>query len=148
MPEAGRVVKTSPEAPARRAASRERRRDATPAGPQVMQLAAARWVLDVVLVHQGGWPLTSCSCFYGTCGGCDHGRHDRCLNLQRPSAWYGTSETWITRKGRIVGPPVWLAGRPCRYRCPCTCPAAEPTRPPAADLPSSDQLELFALEVA
>lgn len=145
-------MKTSAEAPARRKASIEAKRAAVSPGPQLMDPAAARWVLDVVLTWRKGEPDLPCSCLFGPCGRCGRGecrrggQHDVCLNTSRPSAYYGTEETWMTpRPGWAMGVPVWLADRTCRYRCPCPCttepmPNPLPAPPPLLTEPLQESL--------
>lgn len=126
-------------------------------GPALVDHDTALWILDNVLTASArSHPGVPCSCLLGLCGPCQRGEcrrgreHDDCLNLQRPSSWYGIEDTWITdRRGMVTGPSVWLADRTCRYRCPCTCWTEPPTnplpeRPPARPVPSRpEQLDLF-----
>jgi hypothetical protein len=126
-------VKTDYGRKSARDAARLQERRATFADVGVMDQAAALWVLDNVLTHQRGMPYIPCACLHGKCGPCERGdcrrgrKHDQCLNVRRPSAYYGTSETWLTPSpGYAMGPEVWLADRTCRYRCPCTCTAGRP----------------------
>lgn len=125
-------------------------RRATFAAVGVMAEPAALWVLDNVLTYQRGMPQTRCACLHGLCGPCGRGEcrrgreHDACLNIRRPSAWFGTSETWLTpRPGYAMGPKVWLADRTCRYRCPCPCSTERPPVPVLEAGPPV-QLDLFA----
>jgi hypothetical protein len=128
------------------AATRERRRaELGTIGPAQMDPADALWILDYVLRWANGWPVTPCWCLLGTCGACATGQHQRCLNTQRPPAWHGSPEGWITdRRGFVLNATVWLADRTCRYRCPCACPPSPSpaTRPVPA--PRPEQLDLFA----
>lgn len=134
-----------------RDAARLDERRATFADAGVMDQAAALWVLDNVLTHQGGMPGTVCACLYGLCGPCSRGEcrrgrtNDSCLNIRRPSAYFGTSEAWLTpRAGFAMGPEVWLADRTCRYRCPCTCSSEVlPVVVPAVPAGPPVQLDLF-----
>lgn len=77
--------------------------------------------------------LVVCPCQWGSTTWCTNGQHDRCrAHTVTPP------ETYLTNtSGDIVhnhhGHPVqvWLTGRTCQWRCPCTChttPTTEPTQ--------------------
>ncbi|MET9819612.1 DUF6248 family natural product biosynthesis protein [Streptomyces sp. NPDC006355] len=76
--------------------------------------------------------LTRCACQYGASGHCHVGRHDRCAH-RLDSRFYdvGFPESYLLSRRTDGGhatvlAEVWPAGRPCRWRCSCTCHNPDP----------------------
>jgi hypothetical protein len=114
-----------------------------------MTAEAAAWVYDTALTPTyrrsctvDGDPalILRCSCQGGRCGHCAADRHHQCTTRLRGPV-VGT-ETYIVSVSGGAYTPVWLAGRPCRWVCPCDCPAPEPI---VVAVPEFEQLDLFAL---
>jgi hypothetical protein len=71
--------------------------------------------------------LTVCPCQWGATGHCEQGRHRSCRAEEvagpRPEAYLTRADsTCVMDRGDPV--QVWLAGRPCRWMCPCECHTA------------------------
>lgn len=120
-----------------------------------MPPSAADWVYDVVITRRykesagaimwtgkgddrrdegyGAVMLRTCPCQYGPCGHCGLGRHHRCTH--RRFAPTVSPATYVQNPRGYALTPVWTAGKPCAWRCPCVCPA--PVTPPL------EQLSLF-----
>ncbi len=96
---------------------------------------AAAWIRDNVLPRRllERYGPMRCPCQYSICGGCAHGRHDRCLN-GASRAGRPMRETSLLDRRMFVAAPVWRVGTACRYRCRCVCP---PPAAPAVQEPAS-----------
>jgi hypothetical protein len=114
-----------------------------------MTAEAAAWIYNEVLTATyrrsctvEGDPalILRCDCQGGRCGHCAADRHHLCTTrLHGPTVH---PETHIVSRSGSAMTPVWLSGRPCRWVCPCDCPATEPV---AVSVPEFEQLDLFAL---
>lgn len=110
---------------------------------------AAAWIYDSVLTAAyrrsctvEGEPalILQCDCQGGRCGHCAADRHHLCTTrLHGPVVG---CETHIVSVSGGAMTPVWLSGKPCRWVCPCGCPAPESV---AETMQEFEQLDLFAL---
>lgn len=103
---------------------------------------------------RGCFLFRMCHCQLGTCVPCSHNepRHDRCLTRQhdgRPLGWDMAMYAWTRGRQPIDGrkvATVTVAGRSCRWTCPCGCwPKPVPLPEPAAL--GQLAIDLFSLEV-
>lgn len=98
---------------------------------------AAAWVAEHVLTKWAlsGWTVEQrrvCPCQYGPTGHCQDGDHTKCAHHGRREGYPKPSPDThvISRRGSSYGSaPVWRAGQPCVWRCPCTVCADAPALP-------------------
>jgi hypothetical protein len=116
----------------------------------------AAWIYTEVLTAfylssvGGRLGVWQCLCQIGMCGPCMGGQHNHCTprlpHWQRYS-WPAT-EVIGSRYGAARTPVLQDAGKPCRWRCPCTCATPETVitpGPAVTSVPEFEQLDLFAL---
>jgi hypothetical protein len=93
-----------------------------------MDADAAAWVRTVVLARVDDFThnalITHCPCQWGRCGYCVSGEHLKCAH----TVWTPppTCETYVIDRRGGARTQVWLAGKPCRWVCPCSCRADSP----------------------
>lgn len=110
----------------------------------IMSPEAAEWIRDHVWpawmramdddYERGCFLLRMCACELGTCVACSQdGEHHHCLTRQhggRPLGWDMAVWAWTSGRlpvhGRALA-DVMVAGRSCRWTCPCGCHHADPT---------------------